>query len=851
MKRLLFLSNNRVEVEINGPSPDEIRYPLAPFFSEITLSNVTTAEVLEHQAHHHCLPLPNSAETTAFHNIHGNASSLQVPPLFFEDCEYLLLVSEKGRSEDVEIMNEPLTFFGAPLERITRSKNNATLYGILRMHGEVGTVECEVQKGRERLMSFSLEFFPSKMDYRNDYQILLQELESEIHGLTYSIFRNALSGADPLQRERQTTLEWLSLLRGLFDQFTAAFTAVVKSPHRVMHTEKRVVQISRVKHISSETRRWLRTHPSQMQTWESRSGETGTVTLPKLCAAEGLTPGMLPDKLLETHRTLSFDCPENCYLRWAIEEIQRKVQDLSAALPAIDNEKRNATLIFLNAVDEWCTRSLRDSPVKGLSALPLRGMFSSVLQWAGGYREFHRNFLLLQHSLSLSGKALRLQLKNLHELYEYWCFLHIAKFLRKELALKNQNMIGLDTEGIVVRLAKGRRSELIFAGEDGREVALLYNPSFPWPDARLSGGQKPDIVLQFWQRNGKDRQHIATYIFDAKYRIETDKDYLTRYGCPGPPESAINQMHRYRDALFEHFADSGSFERIAYGAYVLFPFHEERSFSESRFFRSVHTINVGAFPALPGHTGLLDDFLLHLFTRSGLFHDCAVAPLRLATWERFRIESRYLVLIIRVPQADKDMQWISSQRLCYIDANSGNIRPSGARFIAFYEPDNRCIRYYAAVSGVTLAQRSTIHTPWPSRRQNDHLCWLFSIGLLEQLPHPIQQHMDRASWRYANLYSLLHAISMEELTLTTERERLIKEALDYHKIAYKVKSSRWDIRDDDAQAAPEFHFVNSDGLQCIIRSRRDGVPVMIRYTEDNRTIETELSQGDIIQGRFL
>ncbi|MGV8122400.1 MAG: nuclease domain-containing protein [Candidatus Xenobiia bacterium LiM19] len=446
---------------------------------------------------------------------------------------------------------------------------------------------------------------------------------------------------------------------------------------------------------------------------------------------------------------------------------------------------------------------------------------------------------------------MRLQLKNLHELFEYWCFLHIVQFLRKELTLKNQTMIGLDADGIVVRLARGKRSELIFAGEDGREVSLLYNPSFPWPDFRLSGGQKPDIVLQFWQRNDKERRHIATYIFDAKYRIETNGEYLTRYGCPGPPESAINQMHRYRDALFEHFAESGSFERVAYGAYVLFPFHDERSFSDSRFFRSVHTINVGAFPALPGHTALLDDFLLLLLKRSGLFHDCAVTPLRLASWEYFRNESRHLVLIIRVPPADRDMQWISSQRLCYIDAMTGNLRPSGARFIAFYEPENRYIRYYAGVSGVTLVERSAIHTLWHSRRQDDHQCWLFSINPVEPLPNPIIGHMDRTSWRYANLYSLLHARSMEELALTTEQERLIKEALDNHNVTYKVKINRWDIRDDGAQASPEFHFVNSRGLQCIIRSRKDGVPMMIVNTRNNRTTESALSQRDIVHGGFL
>lgn len=36
-----------------------------------------------------------------------------------------------------------------------------------------------------------------------------------------------------------------------------------------------------------------------------------------------------------------------------------------------------------------------------------------------------------------------------------------------------------------------------------------------------------------------------TYLFDAKYRIDGKVN-----GVDTPPEDAINQMHRYRDAIY-------------------------------------------------------------------------------------------------------------------------------------------------------------------------------------------------------------------------------------------------------------------------------------------------------------
>ncbi len=57
--------------------------------------------------------------------------------------------------------------------------------------------------------------------------------------------------------------------------------------------------------------------------------------------------------------------------------------------------------------------------------------------------------------------------------------------------------------------------------------------------------QKPDIVLQL-TKDDIEKGMKMTYLFDAKYRINDRTDA----GVDTPPDDAINQMHRYRDAIY-------------------------------------------------------------------------------------------------------------------------------------------------------------------------------------------------------------------------------------------------------------------------------------------------------------
>jgi predicted component of viral defense system (DUF524 family) len=127
-----------------------------------------------------------------------------------------------------------------------------------------------------------------------------------------------------------------------------------------------------------------------------------------------------------------------------------------------------------------------------------------------------------------------------------------------------------------------------FTLADGRAVALTYNPHFGGDPLLVP--QRPDLLLEI----GGDR-----LVLDAKYRLDTSPEYVRRYGAPGPPEDALNGLHRYRDAL-----------RVSQ-AIALFPHCAtgQGSFAASRLHRSVERIGIGALPFLPRETGYVAAWL--------------------------------------------------------------------------------------------------------------------------------------------------------------------------------------------------------------------------------------------------
>lgn len=150
--------------------------------------------------------------------------------------------------------------------------------------------------------------------------------------------------------------------------------------------------------------------------------------------------------------------------------------------------------------------------------------------------------------------------------------------------------------------------------------------------------QQPDIVLKISKNDLKENLKL-TYLFDAKYRIASD-DNIDSKDCP--PDDAINQMHRYRDAIYyQESTESSRRKKEVIGAYVLFPGSDSADDVRNlNFHKSIETVNIGAYPLIPGSkkehnnellTGFLQEILLDRSSAAVLRND--IAPYKALEYE--------------------------------------------------------------------------------------------------------------------------------------------------------------------------------------------------------------------------
>jgi predicted component of viral defense system (DUF524 family) len=322
---------------------------------------------------------------------------------------------------------------------------------------------------------------------------------------------------------------------------------------------------------------------------------------------------------------LTNDTPENRFFKYAVTSVAQRHGNIVKQIVGMDNISSDAMVQMGEVSHEL--KALCNHPFfrtvgtyKGLSQESL------ILQRADGYAVMARIFAILNASYALKDGINTLETKDIATLYEIWCFIAVKNTVKnicggdKSIAFQNRGEL---SRRFVYDLAIGQRSRVLFKdAESGTELAeLFYNAKTSLDDSNGIEGavaptgvaQKPDIVLQLTKPVGDNKKFKLTYLFDAKYRIaERDKS-----GVDEPPDDAINQMHRYRDAIYYQSKEQKFLRKEIIGGYILFPGSgETTAVQQSRFYKSIEKVNIGAFPLRPDDDNkkLLEEFIRDLLS---------------------------------------------------------------------------------------------------------------------------------------------------------------------------------------------------------------------------------------------
>ncbi|MFK5949143.1 MAG: DUF2357 domain-containing protein [Methylococcales bacterium] len=307
-------------------------------------------------------------------------------------------------------------------------------------------------------------------------------------------------------------------------------------------------------------------------------------------------------------KQLSIDTPENRFIKAVLKVSVRKLTDIKRIANQKEKllDKQRLSDSFFQQLDSW-QASLRKyqnhtmfqevGDYTGLSRESL------VLQQKPGYAKVYKVWQQLKWYLDFLGNDASLSLRNVAELYEVWCFLEIKNILI-ELGFKEKQhkKALLNNQGLEVTMKDGLAGAFEFNREDGITLKLLHEREFKRNSSSIktwTTAQKPDILLEA-TIPGSDGDTQIIWLFDAKYRIEKNKtpDLV--------PDDAINQLHRYRDALIQLRGVTPELSektRPVFGAYALYPGYYDQQKELNPYNQSNEEVGIGAFSFLPSSDG--------------------------------------------------------------------------------------------------------------------------------------------------------------------------------------------------------------------------------------------------------
>ncbi len=552
------------------------------------------------------------------------------------------------------------------------------------------------KNGKPFTGSVSLEVVSPKMDTKTDYKSILRAVNEEYDNIifhylatTYQQFRRG---------NRRTDETWLQAFENVVEDYLRNVRRIIDNPNIKSRNITFYRHIDRIKKLSPQVERdYLETLHKDLSLLErkyftSREYESTINTI------------------------------ENRFVKHTLHTIGRK---LSAIFDRVRRENQD------KLSDEYQQRisGYQDRLRKyqkhpffyGIGRFEGLSNLSMVLQSRQGYQQIYKDWLKLNRGISLFEGASNIGTLQIWEIYELWCFVKMKHLVREIMCISpdapdyeklidepkgsllnpftNSSLEHIvryqfpDPDGPNVT-AEGRAKADILRRHQGDTVTLHYQHTFVRNAVddkdvlTATTEQRPDIVLNIERANG---DILLTYLYDAKYRVisdtRLDKEFEPqdiaeievldgkysddRIGADYPPPDSINQMHRYRDAIFYSTGKGKYSSKEVIGGYILFPGRYDDASLEKRYFsKSIKEINIGAFPLTPNEQfpekegailrSHLEDLLLNYDSEIDHIEDSI--PQRGLKYEPSKTISKGGVLFVCTTSSKDKFDWCVSNR---------------------------------------------------------------------------------------------------------------------------------------------------------------------------------------------
>lgn len=514
---------------------------------------------------------------------------LSLPPVMFETCQYNITLHFSNIDGEPRVVHpnkdvaEAFQWYSAG--------EGGFLMAAIDFLNEPGIFRLQYAyrpKGEsERLDWIEFRVVSPKLDTKRDLMHMMSIINSEYENLVFKYLTKTFQSLS-LASSQSNNLIWLSIFKSVIDEYISALEYVTNRPN---NRGKLITYYDNVERIKRWTPQMLNQYAEQK---ERRS----------------------LDHYLFRHDEIqkTIDTKENRFVKYTVTQIGKR---LAAVLKELrdkyENQLMGDELEWLNSKGERLENILHHRIWRQIGEFGGFRQESSVLQKRTGYSQIYRLWYILQSGLGFFEGSNEIGVRPIWELYELWCFLKMKQLVLSclEIDMSDPLQAILVEENPKTMLSPFSDStvehKVTYHNRFNNDVVeLCYQHTYNRRSGEVHTAtteQRPDIVLNIQKADG----FVLTYLYDAKYRVLDDnnkevfnleEDYdISDY----PPPDALNQMHRYRDAIYYGSDRYKHTAKEVIGGYILFPgrYRKEDGGKQPYYVDSIQNVNIGAFPLLP------------------------------------------------------------------------------------------------------------------------------------------------------------------------------------------------------------------------------------------------------------
>lgn len=426
---------------------------------------------------------PDSSVRFSFDGEEVEGNNISHEAVFFENTDYPLIVRGRGGKK-----LQRIELYIADHKRSDTDKkdtiqsDDGELFGSLNFRNQVGETDFKIEyttDGKQHTVQFATEVLSYKLDYRSDLKTIIADVEQEYAMLSYSLLKDTYLNFRT-KSGRSTELIWWQIFKSCYDDIMIATRIIIDRPKRRLRTV--------AKHERAERLQFL----------------------PRTLETEYEVHKNNPAYLYRTEElVLSRDTIENRFLKYAIREMHQKfttiAKHIMTAMRLTDNSRLSGDI---DKMDDELRRMVNHPFFRGIGAFKGFSQDSLVMKQQHGYKEIFQNWLVLQQGYDLEEGMRKLEVKDISDLYEIWCFIKVKNIVQDvlhELRLDATAKVnGRDvTRDFIPQLLYG--GSVSFLQADGVELASVsYNAQVEKETTKaesaiigtdtLTTVQRPDIV---------------------------------------------------------------------------------------------------------------------------------------------------------------------------------------------------------------------------------------------------------------------------------------------------------------------------------------------------------------------